>query len=210
MFQRVIGHYCFSGNIPKRSVESFYQIGIIVSYESIWRGLQVNAAAVIEEIVEKTRFHRFFISYDNMNFYENVRDQQSHNRSAIVNYIFRYICFMKLPEGGREDNTSLERYIDSDQIDRRLVNTVTNEDFDLTQPDHDHLLATNQYIFSKVLGQYFSKLMHKQKNTQRISISQKWETPLPNIICRNEITDILPLLTLPYNKGSIVSTIKIL
>ena len=132
MFQRVIGHYAFSANMPKRSVESFHQMGIIVSYESIRRGLQVNAAAVMEEIVEKTRFHRFFISYDNMDFYENVRDQRLHNQSAIVNYTSGYICFMKPPEGGREDDTWLERYIDSDQIDRRLVNTLANEDFDLT------------------------------------------------------------------------------
>ena len=51
MFQRVIGHYAFSRNIPKQSIESFYQMGIIVLYESIRRGLQVNAAAVMEEIV---------------------------------------------------------------------------------------------------------------------------------------------------------------
>ncbi len=94
IFQRVIGHYVFFGNISKQSIESFHQIGIIVSYESIRRGLQVNATAVIEEIVEKTRFHRFFISYDNMDFYDNVRDQQLHNRSAIVNYTAGYICFI--------------------------------------------------------------------------------------------------------------------
>ena len=35
IFQRVIGHYAFSSNIPKRSIESFHQIGIIVLYESI-------------------------------------------------------------------------------------------------------------------------------------------------------------------------------
>ena len=111
MFQRVIGYYAFSGNILKWSVESFYQIDIIVLYESIRRGLQVNAAAVIKEIVEETRFHRFFISYDNMNFYEIVRDQRLHNQSAIVNYMSRYICFMKPPKGGREDNNWLEYYI---------------------------------------------------------------------------------------------------
>ncbi len=42
LFQRVIGHYAFSTNIPKYSVESLYQMGIIISYKSIRRGLQVN------------------------------------------------------------------------------------------------------------------------------------------------------------------------
>ncbi len=35
LFQKVIGRYTFSANIPKCSVESLHQMGIIVSYESI-------------------------------------------------------------------------------------------------------------------------------------------------------------------------------
>ena len=87
-------------------------MGVIVLYESIRRGLQVNATAVMEEIVEKTRFHRFLISYDNMDFYENVWDQRLYNRSAILNYTSGYICFIKPPEDGKKDDTWLERYID--------------------------------------------------------------------------------------------------
>ncbi len=104
---------------------------IIVSYESIRQGLQINAKAVMQEIAEKTRFYRFFILYDNINFYEYVWDQQLHNRSVIVNYTARYICFIKTLEEGREDNTWLEHYIDLTEIDWRLVNTILNEDFDL-------------------------------------------------------------------------------
>ncbi len=138
MFQRVIGYYAFFGNISKRFVESFHQMDIIVSYESSRRGLQVNAVAVIEEIVEKTRFYCFFISYNNMDFYENIHHQQLHNQSAIKNYTAGYICFIKPPEVGREDDMWSECYIDSDQIDQKLVNTLTNEDFNLIQPDRDH------------------------------------------------------------------------
>ena len=68
---------------------------------------------------------------------------------------------MKTPKEDREDDTWLERYIDSTQIDRRLVNDIVNKDFDLTQMDHDHRSAANRYIFSEVLGQYFSGMMHK-------------------------------------------------
>ncbi len=106
-------------------------MGVIVLYESIWYGLQVNTKAIMEEIAEKTRFYRFFISYDNMNFYEYIRDQQLYNRSAIVNYTARYIYFMKTPEKSREDNTWLKHYIDLTEIDQKLVNTVVNEDFNL-------------------------------------------------------------------------------
>ncbi len=185
-------------------------MGIIVSYESIRRGLSVNTKAIMEEIMEKTQFHRFLILYDNMNFYKHVRDQRLHNQSAIVNYTAEYICFRKTSEEDREDDTWLKHYIDSTEIDQRLVNTVVNKDFDLTQMDHDHRSVVNQYIFSKVFGQYFSQSIHKQKNTQKVSIYRKWETPLLNIRCRNEVADILPLLTLPFNEGSIAGIIEIL
>ncbi len=58
----------------------------------------------MEEIAEKTRFYNFFILYNNINFYEHVRDQRLHNQSAIVYYTTRYICFMKNPEEGRCDD----------------------------------------------------------------------------------------------------------
>ena len=161
-------------------------------------------------VTSALQFHRFFISYDSMNFYEYVRDQQLHNQSAIVNYTAGYICFMKTLEEGRKDDTWLERYIDLTQIDRKLVNDVISKDFDLTQTDHDHRSATNRYIFSEVLNQYFSGMMHKQRNTQGVSIYRKWETPLSNIRYRNEAADILPLPTLPFNERSIAGTIKIL
>ncbi len=72
--QRVNTQFAFANNVPKRFVESLHQMGLFVLYESFCRSLQANAKAVIEEILEKTQTRRFFISYNNMNFYENVRD----------------------------------------------------------------------------------------------------------------------------------------
>ena len=52
--------------------------------------------------------------------------------------------------------------------------------------------------------------MHKQKNTQDISIYWKWETFLLNIRCKNKVANILLLSTLPFYKENIVNIIKIL
>lgn len=93
--------------------------------------MQVNAKAFIEKIANKTRFYRFFFLYDNINFYEHIRDQQLYNWSAIINYTAGYMYFMKTLEEGREDNTWLERYINLTQINRRLVNDIINKDFNL-------------------------------------------------------------------------------
>lgn len=75
---------------------------IIVIYESIWCSVQVNAIAIMKKIAKNTRLHRFFISYNNIDFYEYVRDQQLCNGSTIVNDTNKYICFMKYSEDGKE------------------------------------------------------------------------------------------------------------
>ena len=72
--QRVNTQFTFTNNVPKRFMESFHQIGYLVSYESLCCDLQANAKAVMEEILEKTQTQRFYISYNNMNFYENICD----------------------------------------------------------------------------------------------------------------------------------------
>lgn len=45
---------------------------------------------------------------------------------------------MKPSEGDKKDNILLEYYINSHKIDRRLINTSVNENFDLTQTGYDH------------------------------------------------------------------------
>lgn len=46
----------------------------IVLYESIGYDLQVDITVIIEEILYKTRFHPFCISYDNIDVYENIQN----------------------------------------------------------------------------------------------------------------------------------------
>lgn len=72
--QRINGQFAFASNVSKQCIESLHQMGIIVPYESIRHGLIVNANAVMDEIVNKTHSRHFFILYDNMNFYESIRD----------------------------------------------------------------------------------------------------------------------------------------
>lgn len=135
MFQKIISYFVFSSKILKHFVELYHQIGIIVLYESISRGLQINAKAIIEEIINKTRFYRFFILYNNINFYKHVWNQQLYNWSILINYTAGYIYFMKTSEEGEEDNTWLESYIVLIQINQRLVNDFINKDFNFKKTD---------------------------------------------------------------------------
>ncbi len=172
--QRVNTQFAFANNVPKRFVESFHQMGFLVLYKSLPHGLQANAKTVMEEILEKTQIWRFFISYDNINFYENVRDQKIYNRSGLISYTAGYICFMMIPNGIENPTNSWEdEYIDSNQVDRRLVNQLRKSDFELKQADKDHRLAAVQYTISKVLEQYSATIMWKQKNNRNILIHRK-------------------------------------
>lgn len=145
-----------------------------------------------------------------MNFYKSVRDQRLHYRSAMVNYTAGYICFTKTPGEDDRDITWAEQYIDSNQIDQRLVNEPTNEEFDLGEADLSHRLVVNRHTISEVLGQYFSTSMRKQKNNYNIPIYRKWPSPLPDVKCKDESADILPFSTFAFNEGTITGTIEII
>lgn len=74
MPQKVAGQFAFAYNVFKRFVEVFYQIVLIMSYESIYCCLNIDAQIVKETIINKPRTSRFFILYNNMNIYEGLHD----------------------------------------------------------------------------------------------------------------------------------------
>ena len=75
--------------------------------------------------------------------------------------------------------------------------------------DKDHQSAAVQYTIFGVFKQYFATAMQKQKNDYNILIHRKWLLPLPDMRCRLEKADILLLLTLAINKGTILGSINI-
>lgn len=164
LFQAVNGHLSFAHNVPKRYIEIFHQLGIIVLYESIRRTLNANALAVKKALQEKATKKRFFISYDNMNFYEKARDQRLHNRGALLSYTTGYVCFMNTPESStNSDNNWYERYLNADQVDREAVNDVKSDDLKLNSIALNHRSATIRHIASEVLSRYFGQAMQKEK-----------------------------------------------
>ena len=72
--------FSFADNASKRMVEIFHRIKIMVVYKTVRRALKANATAVLEELKNKAWEKRFFVSFDNMNFYEQRRDKRLHNK----------------------------------------------------------------------------------------------------------------------------------
>ena len=75
VLQMIAGYFAFADNVSKCMVEIFHRMGIMVVYETVRRALQFNAVAVLEELKAKVWEKRFFLSFDNMNFYEQRRDE---------------------------------------------------------------------------------------------------------------------------------------
>lgn len=165
----------------------------------------------MDSIIEKTRFQQFFILYNNINFYENVCNQRLFNCNSLLNYTARYICFMKTNhriENGADSYK--EQYIDNSQIDQKLVNKLRNKDFNLTQANQNYCSAVIWYIILRVLQQYFATAMRRKKDDRNIPIYRKWLFPLPDIKCRPDTVNVLPLLIFASNEATISGTIDII
>ncbi len=66
-------------------------------------------------------------------------------------------------------------------MNKRLVNQLKENNFELKQADKDYQSMTIQYTISRVLKQYFATAIQKQKNDYNIPIHRKWPLPLPEI-----------------------------
>ena len=213
LLQVVLGYLAYADNVTKRMVEILHRIGLTVTYETVRRALHVNAKAVLAELKEKAWERRFFLSYNNMNFYEHRRDQRLANKGHQVPYTAGYVCFMRSEHDSVIDGNWVERYLSSNSIDHSAVNTLVVEDFLLNQEDLEHRSLSARYVLSKTLAIYFPKSLNQQKIQQNGHLLQKYtrkSAPLSEIQCRIEKTDLIPLPTLPLDESSIAGTMKIL
>ena len=81
LFQMVTDYFFFAHNVSKRGVEVYHKMGLVVSYKTVWQALNANRQVVLRMLCEKVNVERFFISYDNMNFYKKVQDQRIYNKN---------------------------------------------------------------------------------------------------------------------------------
>ena len=69
-------------------------MGFCMSYKTIWVVLKENAKEVELKIKDMIWHNQFFISVNNINFYEHIRDEYFHNKKYQLNYIGGYICLI--------------------------------------------------------------------------------------------------------------------
>ena len=53
-------------------MEVHYKMSLMVLYKIVWQALNVNEQAILGMLCKRVNVERFFLSYDNMNFYKKV------------------------------------------------------------------------------------------------------------------------------------------
>lgn len=139
IFQMVVGHATFAYNILKCAIKTFYQIGLVISYKSIYHPLSANANAVEREMREKIMIYWFFILFNNMNFSKYVRDTCIFIQGVQINYTVEYICFCGLYEQSEDERTLdciwQNQYLSANFIDYTTVNALYVNNFLLSLAD---------------------------------------------------------------------------
>ena len=92
--QNLLGNFLFAINAAKRCVKVLHRLGLSVTYETTIRALRYNGKTSHRKLLEDVRRSRFFVSFYNMNFHHNIRDQPQHNQIHQKNYTAGYVCLM--------------------------------------------------------------------------------------------------------------------
>lgn len=128
-----MGYFLFASNTAKRCVEVLHRLGLSIAYETVISALRRNGEAAITKLHGEIRHRRSFVSFDNMNFFHNVRDQRMHNHAHQINYTVGFVCIMKFCKKQQCECGSLP----ADSIDRKAALALSFEVFDLSDDKTD-------------------------------------------------------------------------
>lgn len=118
-FKQQIAIYHLRIKSQSNMLRSFHQMGIIVSYEFICQSLNTNALAVKEVLQDKITEKRFFIFYNNINFY---------NRITLISYTATYICLINVLKSLVDSNNNWYKYnLNTNQVNKGIMNIVKNK-----------------------------------------------------------------------------------
>ena len=91
--QLQMGYYLLSANTPKRVIEVLHQLRISVCYKTILNAMTAiskKACAQLRQIPSK--FRRFWVSFDNVDFLTRVRDQRIDHQGALLHHCIGYLA----------------------------------------------------------------------------------------------------------------------
>lgn len=192
-----MGYFLYASNTAKRCIEVLHRLGLSISYETVISALRRNGEASLKQLRKEIQHRRFFVSFDNMNFFQNVRDQRMHNHARQVNYTAGYVCIMECCGKQQCECGSLA----AESIDRKAALALSFRDFDLADDRTDHYFQeAAAYLIGTALSRHF-----KKPAAQAID-----RAPLSEIKAKPGRTKIFCMRTFDEDEASIAGTISIL
>lgn len=113
ILQVIAGYFTYANNITKCMVENLHYIEFLIIYKTVRQVLQTNMLIINKKFQKKAWKRRFFLSFDNMNFYKYRKDQCLYNKGYQVAYNIGYICFMRSKDDNQVDGNWKPRYLDA-------------------------------------------------------------------------------------------------
>lgn len=149
-------------------------------------------------LAERTQKERFFISYDNLNFYKHVRDQRSHNRAHQVNYTAGYVLFM-----------NQDTHLPASSVDHTMALNVEGSELLPYSELEEYSIQSAEYNIGKTLQRYCRNSMDFQKGElgPRYSIISP---PLSEVRANQSCANYMTFPTLDHDEASIDGTIAVL
>lgn len=68
----IIGHFLFTYIVSKHVTKTIHQLSLVISNKIIDCYLITNISVIPKNLEIKVSCHRFFILYNNINFYKNI------------------------------------------------------------------------------------------------------------------------------------------
>lgn len=85
-----------------------------------------------------------------------------HNWIASISFIAGYVYFINTQKSSNSDINHLYKcYLTFNQVDRKTISLLTNEDLALLTDAIFHCFRAIYYIISEMFSQYFSQAMQK-------------------------------------------------
>ena len=128
----------------------------------------MNAWAILTMLEEWVKSQRFFIPYNNMNFYKNVHDQRLYNKTHMVNFTAGYIYFINALNG------SSFPHISHKNVNYDSINSLTAKDFLLDKVGYNHRSTTIRYILGRTLEKHFGTELKAEKHIREGKLLPKY------------------------------------
>ena len=161
LYQIVLGYYLVSANTPKRVFEVLHLLGVSVSYNSVVRTMKTIAKKALQNLQTlPSEQPQFWISFNNMDFHAQVRDQRLDHQGSLMHYCAGYVAINREGDIGQMLTTK--------DINMSLATQISESDIFLSSSDQKYLQNAFHFGAYTILTSYCSNSMSYTKNNKQL------------------------------------------